>query len=173
MKEEEEELEKEDVVVGWEPMGLRRRRLAMILTEKEKEEERIEFEIQRKKERKSERERGSKGRASRGFVLQRAPAAFQAGLTLCPSGSLAGVLSRWQLRHRDFSSPGYPSRHHPYRSLCLCLPPFLFGRLFASIGCCARKHSASLSNGTIVAIRIRCYCRRMRRISVHDRQWSD
>lgn len=108
MKEEEEELEKEDVVVGWEPMGLRRRRLAMILTEKEKEEERIEFEIQRKKERKSERERGSKGRASRGFVLQRAPAAFQAGLTLCPSGSLAGVLSRWQLRHRDFSSPGYP-----------------------------------------------------------------
>lgn len=58
MKEKEEELEKEDVVVGWEPMGLRRRRLAMILTEKEKEEERIEFEIQRKKERKSERERG-------------------------------------------------------------------------------------------------------------------
>lgn len=64
MKEEEEELEKEDVVVGWEPMGLRRRRLAMILTEKEKEEERIEFEIQRKKERKSERERGGEQRES-------------------------------------------------------------------------------------------------------------
>lgn len=70
MKEKEEELEKEDVVVGWEPMGLRRRRLAMILTEKEKEEERIEFEIQRKKERKSERERGgAKGELQGGLFF--------------------------------------------------------------------------------------------------------
>lgn len=173
MKEEKEELGKEDVVVVWEPMGLRRRRLAMILTEKEKEKKRIEFEIQRKKERKSERER-ERGEQRENF--KGVCSSTGAGCISSRTNSLPLGVSCWSIKSMAASASRLllswlPSRHHPYRSLCL--PPFLFDRLFASIGCCARKHSASLSNGTIVAIRIRCYCRRMRRISVHDRQWSD
>jgi len=57
---------------------------------------------ERRRKREEEKEKGW------GVVLQRVPVAFQTGLTPCPSGSLVGVLSRWQSRHRATSPFSHP-----------------------------------------------------------------
>lgn len=81
---------------------------------------------QRRRKREGEKEKG------RGVVLQRMPVAFQTGLTPCPSGSLVGVLSRWQSRHRATS----PFSHPFHR---------LFFHSLASFTRCTRKHFSSLA----------------------------
>lgn len=100
-------------------MGLRRRCLVMIPTERRGKD---------------------KERASRGFVLQRAPAAFQAGLTPCPSGSLVGGIR---------SMAAEPSRLLLSWSLVSHLPPSSFN-YFGSFSHIADKHPVILIDSAAV-----------------------